>query len=136
MRRANPGTGLEGAPDIMLLTMAALMVAIVWLVSHAHEATLPPIELPTSDASRIGASDATAVNVTLRPDPDRAGELGVWLEDRPVEGGLAALESALADAGAVSMTLRADASTTWQASLEAMTAAARLGLPVEVAALP
>ena len=41
MSRPNAGTGLEGAPDIMLLTMAALMVAIVWLVSIAHE-TAPP----------------------------------------------------------------------------------------------
>ena len=36
------------------------MVAIVWLVSHAREMTLPPIELPSSDASSLGNSETLA----------------------------------------------------------------------------
>ena len=133
-RRWNPGTGLEGAPDIMLLTMAGLMVAIVWLVSHAHEATLPPIDLPTSSSSALGSQEAAALNVTLRPSS--AGSLEVWLEDRQVAGGLAGLEAALADSGAGAVTLRADADTRWEDGLEAMSAAGRLGLAVAVAANP
>ncbi len=133
-RRWNHGTGLEGAPDIMLLTMAALMVAIVWLVSHAHEMTLPPIDLPSSDASSLGSADSAAVNVTLRPAAD--GLLGVWLEDVQVEGDLAGLESVLAASGAAAVTLRADAGTRWEDGLEAMSAAARLGLAVSIAAEP
>ena len=134
MRRWNHGTGLEGAPDIMLLTMSALMVAIVWLVSHAHETTLPPIDLPSSDASRLGSMDAAAVNVTLRPDA--GGSIEVWLEDARVTDDLAGLESALAASGAGAVTLRADASTRWEDGLGAMSAAARLGLAVSVAAEP
>lgn len=134
MRRWNQGTGLEGAPDIMLLTMSALMVAIVWLVSHAHETTLPPIDLPSSDASRLGSADAAAVNVTLRPDA--GGSIEVWLEDARVTDDLAGLESALAAVGAGAVTLRADASTRWEDGLGAMSAAARLGLAVSVAAEP
>ncbi len=134
MRRGHPGTGLEGAPDIMLLTMAALMVAIVWLVSHVHETTLPPIDLPTSATSALGNADAAALNLTLRPEP--GGALGVWLEDRRVAGGLPSLESALADAGASAVTLRADADTRWEDGLAAMGAAGRLGLAVSVAATP
>jgi biopolymer transport protein ExbD len=134
MRRWNQGTGLEGAPDIMLLTMSALMVAIVWLVSHAHETTLPPIDLPSSDASRLGSADAAAVNVTLRPAA--VGSIEVWLEDARVADDLAGLESALAAAGAGAVTLRADASTRWEDGLGAMSAAARLGLAVSVAAEP
>lgn len=132
MRRPNPATGLEGAPDIMLLTMAALMVAIVWLVSQAHEATLPPIELPSSDASRLGSRAEAAVTVTLRPDG--AGRIEVFLEDRALDGGLEALEMALRDSGASAVTLRADSRTSWQAGLEAMSAAARQGMAVSVAA--
>ncbi len=134
MRRGHPGTGLEGAPDIMLLTMAALMVAIVWLVSHVHETTLPPIDLPTSATSALGNADAAALNLTLRPEP--GGALGVWLEDRRVAGGLPSLESALADAGASAVTLRADAATRWEDALAALGAAGRLGLAVSVAATP
>ena len=134
MRRGHPGTGLEGAPDIMLLTMAALMVAIVWLVSHVHETTLPPIDLPTSATSALGNADAAALNVTLRPEP--GGTLGVWLEDRRVAGGLPSLESALANAGASAVTLRADADTRWEYALAALGAAGRLGLAVSVAATP
>ena len=110
MRRPNPATGLEGAPDIMLLTMAALMVAIVWLVSQAHETTLPPIELPSSDVSRLGCRAAAAETGTQRP------------------------ETALRDSGASAVTLRADSRTSWQAGLEAMSAAARQGMAVSVAA--
>ncbi len=133
-RRTHTGTGLEGAPDIMLLTMAALMVAIVWLVAHAQELTLPPIELPASDAASLGQSDAAAVNVTLRPGAD--GTLEVWLEDARLDGGLEELGPALAAAGAGAVTLRADARTAWRDGLAAMDAAARLGLPVSVAAEP
>ena len=132
--RASTSTGLEAAPDIMLLTMAALMVAIVWLVSHAQELTLPPIELPGSDAASLGQSDAAGVNVTLRPADD--GGLEVWLEDARVDAGLDGLADALAAAGAGAVTLRADARTPWQDGLAAMNAAARLGLPVSVAAEP
>jgi biopolymer transport protein ExbD len=134
MRRWNTGTGLEGAPDIMLLTMAALMVAIVWLVSYAHEATLPPIDLPTSGAGALGSADDAALNVTLRPSANRG--LEVWLEDRPVAGGIHGLEAALAESGAPAVTLRADADTRWEDGLAAMSAAGRLGLAVSVAASP
>lgn len=133
MRRANPGTGLEGAPDIMLLTMAALMVAIVWLVSHAQEATLPPIDLPESDASARGSSSTAAVNVTLRPSSDG---VQVWLQDRRLAAGLDGLEAALARSGAASVTLRADRDTRWEDGLVAMSAAGRLGLSISVAADP
>ncbi len=133
-RHWNHGTGLEGAPDIMLLTMAALMVALVWLVSHAHEMTLPPIDLPSSDASRLGSAAAAAVNVTLRPGAD--GSLEVWLDERRVAGGLAGLDSVLAASGAAAVTLRADAGTRWEDGLGAMSSAARLGLAVSVAAEP
>ena len=126
------GTGLEGAPDIMLLTMAALMVAIVWLVSHVDESTLPPVDLPTSDAAALGGTDATAANVTLRPDA--SGVTRVWIEERPLEGGLDALENALGSTGTRSVVLRAAAATPWQDTLSAMTAAAHLGLPISVAA--
>jgi biopolymer transport protein ExbD len=132
MRRANPATGLEGAPDIMLLTMAALMVAIVWLVSQAHEATLPAIDLPSSEASRLGSRAEAAVTVTLRPAD--SGGLEVFLEDRLLEAGLESLEAALGDSGASALTLRADSRTPWQAGLEAMSAAARQGMAVSVAA--
>ena len=135
MRRRHPtATGLEAAPDIMLLTMAALMVAIVWLVSHAHEATLPPIDLPESSASQLGASDADTVSVTLRPDG--AGGVLVFVEDAPLPGGVPELAAALEASGAHSMTLRADANTPWQPTLDAMTAAAEAGLSVQVAAEP
>ena len=134
MRRWNPGTGLEGAPDIMLLMMAALMVAIVWLVSHAQETTLPPIELPKSSANALGSADAAALNVTLRPTS--SGEPEVWLEDRRVAGGLRGLEAALAGSRASAITLRADADTRWEDGLGAMSAAGRLGLAVSVAANP
>ncbi len=134
MRRWNPGTGLEGAPDIMLLMMAALMVAIVWLVSHAQETTLPPIERPKSSANALGSADAAALNVTLRPTP--SGEPEVWLEDRRVVGGIRGLEAALAGSHASAITLRADADTRWEDGLGAMSAAGRLGLAVSVAANP
>ena len=132
MRHVHPGSGLEGAPDIMLLTMAGLMVAIVWLVSHAHEATLPQIDLPQSEASRIGTRERAAVNVTLRPGDD--GVIEVWIEEEPVQGGIEALEDALSGLGARSVTLRADSATPWKDGLRAMGVAARLGLPVSVAA--
>ena len=131
-RRTPTGTGLEGAPDIMLLTMAALMVAIVWLVSQAHETALPPIDLPSSDAAALGSQQAASAYVTLRPDPQ--GQLEVFLEDVPVSEGLAGLESALRQSSVGSVTLRADAATPWESGLEAMSIAARLGLPVSVAA--
>ncbi len=134
MQRWNYGTGLEAAPDIMLLTMAALMVAIVWLVSHAHETTLPAIDMPSSDAARLGSANAAAVNITLRPASD--GSLEVWLEDTRVADDLAGLESALEGLGAGAVTLRADASTRWEDGLAAMSAAARLNLAVSVAAEP
>ncbi len=132
-RTASTGTGLEGAPDVMLLTLAALMVAIVWLASHAHETTLPPIDLPSSDAGSIGSAEQPEARVTLRPGPDG---LEVWLEDARVEGDLAGLEPALAKLGVGAVTLRADAATRWEAGLEAMSAAARLGLSVAVAVEP
>ena len=132
MRRVQPSSGLEGAPDIMLLTMAGLMVAIVWLVSHAHEATLPQIDLPQSEASRIGAADRSAAHVTLSPGPE--GVPRVWLEGEPVPGGLDGLEAALAEAQAGSVTLRADAAVTWENGLRALSVAAKLELPIAVAA--
>ena len=109
------------------------MVAIVWLASHAHETTLPPIDLPSSNAGSIGSTERPEAMVTLRPGPDG---LEVWLEDARVEGGLAGLEPALARLGVGPVTLRADAATRWEAGLEAMSAAARLGLSVAVAVEP
>jgi biopolymer transport protein ExbD len=132
MRRENANTGLEGAPDIMLLTMAALMVAIVWLVSHAHEATLPPIELPSSPEARLGSAETQPIHVTLRA---REGDqLEIFLEDRRVAGGLAGLESELRGFGAREITLRADARARWQDVLDVMTLGSRLGLRIAVAA--
>jgi biopolymer transport protein ExbD len=132
MRRSPSSTGLEGAPDIMLLTMAALMVAIVWLVSHAHERTLPPIALPSSPEARLGETAAGMVNVTLRPGAK--GDLEIYVEDRRVAGGLEALESTLRNLGGLEVTLRADSSTRWEDVLAAMSVASRLGLEVSVAA--
>ncbi len=132
MRRSPSSTGLEGAPDIMLLTMAALMVAIVWLVSHAHERTLPPISLPSSPEARLGETAAGMVNVTLRPGTD--SDLEIYVEERRVEGGMEALESTLRDLGGLEVTLRADSSTRWEDVLGAMSVASRLGLEVAVAA--
>ena len=134
MRRAQTATGLEGAPDIMLLTMAGLMVVLVWLVSHVHEATLPPIELPHSAASRLGSADRATVNVTLRPRTGAAG-VDVWLEEKPVLGSLDGLESALANAAAAAVTLRVDVATPWEHALHAMTIVAGLDLEIQVAAL-
>jgi biopolymer transport protein ExbD len=132
MRRENANTGLEGAPDIMLLTMAALMVAIVWLVSHAHEATLPPIELPSSPEARLGSTATTPLHVTLRA---RQGDrLELFVGDRAVEGGLTGLESELRGSGAREITLRADARSRWQDVLDVMTVGSRLGLRIAVAA--
>jgi biopolymer transport protein ExbD len=131
MARSNASTGLESAPDIMLLTMAALMVAIVWLASLSHETSLPPIDLPTSDAGSLGTQEAASVHVTLRPGPDRT--LQVFLEEEPVEGGIDALASVLAERGAGSLTLRADAETRWEDGLSAMSAAASAGMSVSVA---
>jgi biopolymer transport protein ExbD len=132
MRRGGANTGLEGAPDIMLLTMAALMVAIVWLVSHAREQTLPPIVLPASAEARLGSAAQSSVNVTLRPGS--AGHLEVWVEDRPIDGGLDGLESTLRDLGSLEVTLRADSTTRWEDVLRTMSVASRLGLEVAVAA--
>ena len=131
MARANVSTGLEAAPDIMLLTMAALMVAIVWLASLSHETSLPPIDLPTSDAAALGVQEAASVYVTLRPDPD--GTLQVFLEEEPVPGGIDALAALLAERGAGSLTLRADADTRWEDGLSALSAAASAGMSVSVA---
>jgi biopolymer transport protein ExbD len=132
MRRGTPSTGLEGAPDIMLLTLAALMVAIVWLVSHAHERTLPPIALPSSSEARLGEAAGSAVNVTLRPGP--AGDLEIYVEDRRIDGNLEGLESTLRELGGLEVTLRADSGTRWADVLGAMTVASRLGLEIAVAA--
>jgi biopolymer transport protein ExbD len=132
MRRLQPSSGLEAAPDIMLLTMAGLMVAIVWLVSQAHETSLPPIDLPQSEAATLGADRSSSVHVTLRPGAQ--GELEVYIEDDPVPGGLEGLARALEARSSASVTLRADAGTRWEHALQAMTAAAGLSLPVSVAA--
>jgi hypothetical protein len=115
----------------MLLTMAGLMVAIVWLVSQAHEATLPEIDLPHSDASRLGHSARASLNVSLRPS--EGGGVDVWLEGEQVAGGIDGLEQLLSDTGAASVTLRADSSIRWEDGLRAMSIAARLGLPISVA---
>ncbi len=131
MARASVSTGLEAAPDIMLLTMAALMVAIVYLASLSHETSLPPIDLPTSDAAGLGVKEAASVYVTLRPDAD--GTLQVFLEEEPVTGGIEALAALLAERGAGSLTLRADAETRWEDGLSALSAAASAGMSVSVA---
>ena len=131
MARANVSTGLEAAPDIMLLTMAALMVAIVYLASLSHETSLPPIDLPTSDAAGLGVKQAASVYVTLRPDAD--GTLQVFLEEKPVTGGIEALAALLAERGAGSLTLRADADTRWEDGLSALSAAASAGMSISVA---
>lgn len=129
-RRPAPGSGLEGAPDIMLLTMAALMVALVWLVSQAHETALPPIDLPSAEIPELGGQAARAVYVTLEPAQEG---VRVYLGETELEGGLEALEAALAASGAGEVTLRAEADLPWRIGLEAMSAAARLELPVSVA---
>lgn len=134
MRRAARSTGLEGAPDVMLLTMSALMVAVVWLVAHVHEATLPPVELPDAAAARLGAGPAATLNLTLRPGP--GGAVEVYLEDRRLERGIDEVEDALAGSGAAGVTLRADSGTRWEDGLRVMDAAARLGLQIHVAAEP
>ena len=134
MSRASASTGLEGAPDIMLLTMAALMVAIVWLVAHAHERTLPPIDLPEAEAARLGTRVAGSVALTLRPTAE--GRVEAYLDERRVPGDLDGLEPALAALAASELVLRADANTLWQDSLSAMNVAARLGVPVAVAGEP
>ena len=134
MRHLQPGTGLESAPDIMLLMMAALMVAIVWLSSLSHETALPPIDLPSADVAGLGTESAAAVAVTLRPGPE--GALEVFVEQAPVAGGLKGLAPALERAGAGAVLLRADAATRWQDGLAAMSVAARLGLSVSVAVDP
>ncbi len=134
MQRGAVGSGLEGAPDIMLLIMAALMVAIVWLVSHAHESTLPPIELPRADEASLGSGSAGSVSVTLRPARD--GSVEVWVEDARVPGDLDGLEQALRGTPAAELVLRADASTRWEDTLRAMNTAAALGLPLAVASGP
>ena len=113
----------------MLLTMAALMVAIVWLVSQVSEATLPAIDLPTSEAAGLGASERTSVQVTLRPAD--SGAVAVFVDETELPGGLDALRSALDEGPDV--TLRADAGTRWEDALHAMGIAAELGLEVSVA---
>lgn len=133
MARPSASTGLEAAPDIMLLTMAALMVAIVWLVSHAHERTLPPVELPHAGEAQLGTGAATAVHVTLHPEE---GVLQVYVDEARVEGGLSGLEQALRTSEAGELILRADADTRWEDSLAAMNVAARLELPLSVAGQP
>ena len=87
--------------------------------------------LAQTTLDQFGRADA-AVTVTLRPD--EAGGLEVFLEDRALPGGLEALEEALGRSGASALTLRADSRTPWQAGLEAMSAAARQGMAVSVAA--
>ena len=131
MSRPNAGTGLESAPDIMLLTMAGLMVAIVWLASLAHETALPPIDLPSTDTATLGALDRAAAQVTLRPVGDGAPE--VFLEQEPVAGGLEGLEAALRERSATAVVLRADETIRWRDALTAMSAAARLDLPISIA---
>ena len=134
MRQLQHGTGLESAPDIMLLMMAALMVAIVWLSSLSHETALPPIDLPSSESAGLGTAQAAAVAVTLSPGPE--GTLEVFVEQARVVGGLEGLVPALEQAGAGAVVLRADAATPWQDGLTAMAAAAKLGLSVSVAVDP
>ena len=119
----------------MLLTMAGLMVVMVWLVSHVHEATLPAIDLPHSTESRLGSAERTAANVTLRPAAT-AGEVDVWLDEEPVAGRLAGLASALTSSGAASVTRRVDAATPWAQALDAMTVVSGLDLEIQVAAVP
>ena len=133
MKRSHGSTGLEGAPDIMLLTMAALMVAIVWLVSHAQEMTLPPIELPKAEAARLGTRGASAVIVTLR-----VGDAGVevFVDDRRVQGGIGALRAALTQREPGELVLRADAASRWEDSLYVMNLSAELGLPLVVSGSP
>jgi biopolymer transport protein ExbD len=131
MSRPNAGTGLESAPDIMLLTMAALMVAIVWLASLAHETALPPIDLPSADSATLGALDRAAAKVTLSPGAD--GALEVFLEKKAVAGGLGGLEAALRERSATAVVLRADEAIRWRDALTAMSAAARLDLPISIA---
>lgn len=123
--------GLEGAPDIMLLTMAALMVAILWLAAQAHETALPPIDLPTSEAAGLGHTEAASVTITLRPGPKQS--LEVFVDESLLSGGLAAVPDALEASGSGAVTLRADAGTDWESALEVMSSAAQLGLSISVA---
>ena len=122
--------GLEGAPDIMLLTMAALMVAIVWLSKHAIEHTLPPIDLPHAEGARLGDGLGDPIVVTLRPAGERSD---IYLGEARLEGGLAALRETLAASTAREMVLRADGGTRWEDALRVMDAAARQGLVLSVA---
>ncbi len=134
MRRAPKSTGLEGAPDVMLLTMTGLMLALVWLIAHAHEETLPPINLPSVDGARLGSTSPMSITVTLRPVA--SGGLEVYVGDESVPSGLDGLESALSSAGGMELVLRADAETRWEHALRAMGIAARIGLPLAVAGEP
>ncbi len=115
----------------MLLTMAGLMVAIVWLSAHAQEHTLPPLTLPESESGRLGLSQNSPLHVTLRPGAD--GAVSVYLEAELLRGGIAALEAALEAQQGRTLTLRADAELRWDAVLQAMSAAARWGIEVNVA---
>jgi biopolymer transport protein ExbD len=130
-RKHGSTTGMEAAPDIMLLTMAGLMVAVVWLSTRAQETTLPPLDLPQADAAALADETPTTAYVTLRPT---AGTTEVWLDSEQLTAGLPELEAALTRAGASAVTLRADAATAWSDVLAAMGVAAKLELPVTVAA--
>ena len=58
----------------------------------------------------------------------------MWLEDRELVDGIAGLEPALRSSGASSLTLRASEDTPWREGLAAMSVAARLKLPISIAA--
>lgn len=132
MRRAGHSAtaGLEGAPDIMLLTMAALMVAIVWLSKHAIEHTLPPVELPRVEGARLGDGLGDPIVVTLRPTGEH---VDIFLGEARLDGGLSALRETLAASTARQMVLRADRGTPWEDALQIMDVASRQGLVLSVA---
>jgi len=121
----------------MLLTMAGLMVAIVWLSAHAQERTLPPIELPTSQAGSLGLREDTPLRVTLRPETSARGASAdtarVFVEERELPGGIPQLETELEGRRGGTLTLRADAGLRWETVLEAMSAAAKWDISVNVA---
>ena len=103
----------------------------MWLASHAHERTLPAIELPQAANARLGALSASSLTLTLRPR--EGGPIEVYVDEERVPAGLAGLYEVLAARNAQELVLRADASTRWEDSLRAMDIAARLGLPIAIA---
>jgi hypothetical protein len=130
-RRAPGSSGLEAAPDVMLLTMSGLMVSLVWLSALTHEQSVAGVDVAGRGAQGLSASDVLRLFVTLR-SVDTG--VDVFVGERRLAGGIDELAEVLARADArTRITLRAEGDVPWSEVLEAMSAAARLDLPVSVA---